>query len=254
MPSINYKQASQRLNVGGSPGGVSPSALRVPTGGARPAQVNVNVGGTQFTPMPIPDFIPDKVLEGAQHLGTTLVDATMKLRERRDKVLANEANLELKNALRNSYKGYTDEAGNVVKGYEQLRGIEANDSYAGYANGVKDSYNKILSALEPSVRQKAVIRMGETMNYAINSGSDHNIAQLGVAEQQVQYAENQEVLRSIETTGAAPWTNGEVQKHLSSYQTQVERDAAVGQLATFTLYEAYNQTLKHPFGELLCNL
>ena len=237
--------ASNRMNTGGSPGGLNPVTLSGNSVAALATPgIDPNAGSTSFTKVQTPQFKRDTTLDTALKAGDVLVQAASQYAERRDNILAREAVLEYNEFLREGFYGKTDTKGKKVPGYSQTVGIDAGDNFQGYQSGIEAGLKDRLSSLPSRVKAKALPGMYQAREQYLSAASTHSAKHMQVAEKQAQYVSQQDTFKDIEVNGVAGASNGTWAAHLAMFPTPQERDAELARLSKYAVEKKYNRVLE----------
>lgn len=185
MPSIQYQQSTQRLNTGGSPGQIQPSALNA---GAAAGLRSVQIRGRDvvYEPYPIPDIVEDVTSKSIQKLGATLTDAAVKFRDREDTAHANEVVLETDTAMKK-----------LAVEFMSKNGKEATDAHSAYVAKLSSITDQQLNKLNPAARQKAALRIQSLHDTFAVEGAAHRVKQQQLREDVIAAKQEQQAYENI---------------------------------------------------------
>ena len=250
MARVKYELARRGIDSGAGSGirKLSPAGTvnRGALGNIRPATISPSAGRVSFSPITPPKIHAtplEAAFKGAAGMAQNLYEAAFRFKEREDALNADAAVMALEAGLTKDYYGYEDDQGNWNRGYGHTIGKEAVDGFKGYRQTVEDKYHSILSQLEPSVREKAMIRMTKDRDRFLIRASSHNAQQHRVYGEQVRYEQRKMIMSRIQNEGAEVWQSGVIEEHLMTYTTPQERDQALATLGTQTIYNAYNKAI-----------
>ena len=206
--------------------------------------INPNAANVQYSPAPIPTAVPNQVGKAVQDFGASLMNSVQVLGERQDGILADEAKMEFNDFARNHFYGTEDEGG-----YAKSSGIDTLQGYSGYTSSLTAKYEEITGRLEPSVKQRAIVHMHDTLNRYSVKGATHRAKQTEVTEAQAQVMKRNDIIQTLRMEGHTAWqptgpnNSSAVTQHLNGIVDPTERFAAADYFATFTMQEAYNNSM-----------
>ena len=177
---------------GGSGGrGVSASLLSgsggISTGGAkiRAPQISQSAANVRYTPMPVPsiqmDPVANALLQGGQ-FANTLTNVAFQYQQREDKVVADNAVLQLESELRDMYYGSMDESGTLTGGFANSKELAAAQGYGGFQSQVDAAVTQKFENMTASQKASAVNRFTATRNAYLTKASQHASSELANAE------------------------------------------------------------------------
>lgn len=171
MPKINYKLASQRMNTGSGPGGLSPNLLSGAASastGSGP-QINVNAANTRYSSLPVPKVTVDTSLSAAAQASQIITQAAFDFQEKEAKVKADTVLLDLQKKLQG-----------ITREYGALEGQAASEGYNQYAGGIKATIREQIANQEPKVRQKMTLQAKQLENSHLDAMAGHKTRQFKV--------------------------------------------------------------------------
>ena len=238
----NVKLASQRLNIGGSPGGLSPVLISGSAAGSvRAGRINPNAANVRYTPMPVPKIQTSTILDSAAKFSQTLFQETLMFQDRKDTVTAQNLVSDYDEALRKQWTGYQDEDGNFVKGYSSLEADEANAEYGNAVGAAEELMASKLTSASPAVRQKAAIRMQAARNTFLGRAAVHNARQLSVAEERARQREMQQAFKEVEVDSENGWKR--IRNVAGQYKDPAKRVEAMQDGMTYATSKIYDEAI-----------
>lgn len=228
--------STQRLQSGGSSGGLKPSLL--PAGGSldrlslAAGRVDPSAAQVQFTPAQIPSTVKDQVTPALNDFASTVVKSVFDYQERESEYLANKAHLQYSEMLRNKYYGTQTSDGEYIPGYSNTTGDLAISEYANFQKFSDDTFNEIIGNLEPRVKAKALIKLQSTKGTYLGKASVHRSTQLQEVQERQRYAAQQNIMYELAASPESynvpdPITGQTLKsKFYSTFQTMEDADSA----------------------------
>jgi len=193
MANANFALASQRMNTGGSPGGLSPVALSGDAAGTlRAPQVSANAGNVQWSNMAIPQIVPDQTVSQAGKAMSVMAQAAFQYQERVEQATADQVVLEAKKLREASWYGTEDNPG-----YMGLRGQAAVSGRGAYMSGQQKITADAMDGLTDSVKAKVTIRLQSSESDFRSRASVHGAQQLQVWQKNVMQDTQDQAISSM---------------------------------------------------------
>jgi len=240
MPKV--KLASQRLNVGGSPGGLSPVLLSSAAAGrVRAGRINPNAANVRYTDMPVPQIQTSTILDSAAKFSQVMYGEALAFQDRKDTVAADNLVNDYDQEMRRLWTGHQDDKGNFVKGYSST---EADEAVAEYGNAVTRADQALASRLSgapENVRLKASLRLNAIKNQFVGRASVHNAKQLRVAEDRARMQSMQQAFEEVEVDPENGWRR--IRNIAGQYQSPDEKVQALDNGMTYTTSKIYDEAI-----------
>jgi len=179
MPSISFNLASQRMNTGGAPGGLSPVLLDGSIGAnTRAPRVNVNAGNTQWSNMAVPEVRPDRTIQQIAEAGMSMTRAALEYQDRVDTAEASQRLLDYEDQLMAIASG--------DQGYLYTSGQEAVNTYQSVAAKIKELAASAISGAGDAVKAKMLPKLHQVSSNYISKSAEHKAQQQTVWEKNIQ--------------------------------------------------------------------
>jgi hypothetical protein len=194
MASIDYKLASQRLNPGAATRGLSPVTFSGQTGGKVGApQIGIHSADVNFVPAPIPPITIDTTLQSAASFANVFTQAAFKFQEQEAQAQADQRVLLAQ-----------EKFAEVFNSYASTDGEQATTGHSTFAQEVSKLAGESLNDLSPSAKSKAVNRIQQLRNTALNQGAVHKAKQFKVWQGQIMEAQETQAINDIVVSAGNP--------------------------------------------------
>lgn len=209
MPKL--KLASQGLNTGGDPGGLSPVQFNGDIAGRiRNPAINVHAGDVSFTPLTAPRYVEDQSLGAMAGLSQVWVDAAFKHQQNIQQAKADQLVLNAERDIGAALYGTEDQ-----EGYLASEGQVAVDSHPTATKRINSLIKGYINSAEPGVQAKAILRLQTIRDNAGLKMASHKSQQNKQWQKDIAAAKEASVFRDLYSKAGDPVAfSGEVAGHI----------------------------------------